>query len=202
MDEQEPTMVSPAALAETGVVEVEPTAWSETDEIEEPEPYDNPARRNWLISGVIFAATAAVAGLAAGGAYVFMREERAPVAPLTSTTQPQIPVALPPPVTVTTVIPAPSTQTLSTQAAKPPLVDMAKYDQKYVASMQPFAAAEGSQITDPELLIFRAHQTCAKLQSGYTDGALAQQLMTEFDLTATMAAAMVRNAMAIYPNCP
>lgn len=197
MDEQEPTMVSPAALAETGVVEVEPTAWSETEEFD-PEPFDDSRRRNWLISGVIFAATAAVAGLAAGGAYVFMREERAPVVPLTSTTQPQIPVTLPPPVTVTTVIPAPSTQTLSTQA--PP--NMAKYDQKYVASMQPFAAAEGSQITDPGLLIFRAHQTCAKLQSGYTDGALAQQLMTEFNLTATMAAAMVRNAMAIYPNCP
>ncbi|AGM28127.1 DUF732 domain-containing protein [Mycobacteroides abscessus subsp. abscessus] len=77
MEEQEPTMVSPTALAETGVVETAPTAWSETEEIEEPEPYDDPRRRNWLISGVIFAATAAVAALAAGGGYVFIQQDRA-----------------------------------------------------------------------------------------------------------------------------
>jgi hypothetical protein len=107
MDEQEPTMVSPAALAETGVVEVEPTAWSETDELGEPEPYDNPARRNWLISGVIFAATAAVAGLAAGGAYVFLHQDRTPPAPQPVTTTvveskaPPPPVVPPPPPTTT-----------------------------------------------------------------------------------------------------
>ncbi|SPX87627.1 DUF732 domain-containing protein [Mycobacteroides abscessus] len=205
MDEQEPTMVSPAALAETGVVETAPTAWSDTDEIDEPEPYDDPRRRNWLISGVVFVATAAIAGLAAGGAYVFLHQDQ-PEAPAVSapvqsspTTQPKMTAApLPPPVTVTTVVPIPS---VKAQQPLPP-ARMAQYDQMYVARMQPFAAAEGSQITDPSLLVFRAHQTCAKLQSGFTDGALAQQLMEEFDLTANMAAAIVRNAMATYPNCP
>lgn len=85
MEEQKPTKVSPAALAETGVVETAPTAWSDTDELEEPEPYDDPRRRNWLISGVIFAATAAVAGLVAGGAYVFFGQSPKPTTPPTTT---------------------------------------------------------------------------------------------------------------------
>lgn len=101
MEEQEPTKVSPAALAETGVVETAPTAWSETEEIEEPEPYDDPRRRNWLISGVIFAATAAVAGLAAGGAYVFLHQDRTPPAPQPVTTTVVESKALPPPVVQT-----------------------------------------------------------------------------------------------------
>ncbi len=194
MKEQEPTMVSPAALAETGVVEVEPTAWSETEELEpEPEPYDNPARRNWLISGVIFAATAAVAGLAAGGAYVFMHRTESPVAqaPATTTVVTQLQA---PPVTVTTVVP--------TTAPPPKPLSMAKYDELFLASMRTHAKLEGAQITDPDVLVYRAHQTCAKLQSGYTDGALAQQLIEEFGLTATLANALVRTAMLTYPNCP
>ncbi|OHT87136.1 hypothetical protein [Mycobacteroides saopaulense] len=105
MEEQEPTMVSPAALAKTGVVETAPTAWSDTDELEEPEPYDDPRRRNWLISGVIFAATAAVAGLAAGGAYVFLHQDRTPAPqPVTTTVVeskalPPAPTTAPPPTT-------------------------------------------------------------------------------------------------------
>ncbi|CPX29786.1 Bacteriophage protein [Mycobacteroides abscessus] len=101
MEEQEPTMVSPAALAETGVVETAPTAWSETEELGEPEPYDDPRRRNWLISGVIFAATAAVAGLAAGGAYVFLHQDRTPPAPQPATTTALESKALPPPTPAT-----------------------------------------------------------------------------------------------------
>lgn len=108
MEEQEPTMVSPAALAETGVVETAPTAWSDTDEIEEPEPYDDPRRRNWLISGVIFAATAAVAGLAAGGAYVFLHQDRTPPAPQPVTTTVVESKALPPP--APTTAPPPTTR--------------------------------------------------------------------------------------------
>ncbi|WP_078278591.1 DUF732 domain-containing protein [Mycobacteroides franklinii] len=84
MEEQEPTMVSPAALAETGAVDIEPTAWSDTDEIEEPEPYDDSGRRNWLISGVIFAATAAIAGLVALGAYIFLGQDQKPATPTVS----------------------------------------------------------------------------------------------------------------------
>ncbi|OHU51582.1 hypothetical protein BKG82_22925 [Mycobacteroides chelonae] len=99
MDEREPTMVSPAALAETGVVEVEPTAWSETEEFE-PEPFDDSRRRNWLISGVIFAATAAVAGLAAGGAYVFLHQDRTPPTPQLVTATVVESKTLPPPVAV------------------------------------------------------------------------------------------------------
>ncbi|KPG17383.1 hypothetical protein AN910_04405 [Mycobacteroides immunogenum] len=73
---QEPTMVSPASLAETGVVDTtEPTAWSDTEDLGEVEPYSHPSRANWLISGVIFAATAALAGLAVGGAYVFLGQD-------------------------------------------------------------------------------------------------------------------------------
>lgn len=60
-DEQEPTRASPTALAETGVVEITPAAWSDSDEIDDIDPYEDPVRRNWLISGAIFAATAAVA---------------------------------------------------------------------------------------------------------------------------------------------
>lgn len=101
MDEQEPTMVSPAALAETGVVETAPTAWSDTNEIDEPELYDDPRRRNWLISGVVFVATAAVAGLAAGGAYVFLHQDRTSPAPQPVTTTVVESKALPPPAPTT-----------------------------------------------------------------------------------------------------
>lgn len=105
-DEQEPTRASPTALAETGVVEITPAAWSDSDEIDDIDPYEDPVRRNWLISGAIFAATAAVAGLAAGGAFVFLRQERGKTSVTTST----VLIASPPAPTSAVVLPPPPTQ--------------------------------------------------------------------------------------------
>src|SRR5437762_2373981 len=73
---------------------------------------------------------------------------------------------------------------------------MAVYDRQFVANMQPHMQAVGSSVEDADLMAFRAHQTCAKLQQGYTDGSLAQQLMTEFGLVPSLANAFVRTAMA------
>lgn len=71
---QEPTMVSPASLAETEIVDATPdsTAWSNSDDIYEPVPYSSLKWRNWLISGAVFICAAA----AAGGALLLTRSHR------------------------------------------------------------------------------------------------------------------------------
>ncbi|CPR79178.1 hypothetical protein PP568_18535 [Mycobacteroides abscessus] len=104
---QEPTLAGRALLDETAVAEAHPTAWADSD-VEEPALYDDSDRRNWLISGVVFAVTAAVAALAAGGAYVFLRQSR------TETPPPTAPVAAP---SVSESKPLPS---LPTSAVAPP----------------------------------------------------------------------------------
>ncbi|SIB00405.1 hypothetical protein [Mycobacteroides abscessus] len=108
-------MASSAALADTGMAGAVPAAWSDSDDIDELEPYDDFGRRNWLISGIVFGATAAVACLAAGGAYVFLREGPhetpaigSPIPP-SSVIAPKVtaPPPAPPTPPVTTVSPAP-----------------------------------------------------------------------------------------------
>ncbi|WP_154021766.1 DUF732 domain-containing protein [Mycobacteroides abscessus] len=72
-------MAAAAASAETGVSGTadHEAAWSRADEYEMEAFTDDTGRRNWLISGVIFTATLALAGLAALGAYVFLGERHA-----------------------------------------------------------------------------------------------------------------------------
>ncbi|SLC02362.1 DUF732 domain-containing protein [Mycobacteroides abscessus] len=92
---QEPTVVSPAALAETAIAGTVPTAWSDADHITEPEPYDIPDRRNWLITGVLFAALAAIAAIVGAGAFAYLGSNgspapaaQSPVAPKDEPTEP------------------------------------------------------------------------------------------------------------------
>lgn len=105
MEEQEPTMVAPAALANTGIVETEPTAWSDTDEIEEPAPYVDDSRRDWLIPVVLLTVAAAVGVLACAGAYVYLSTKPTPPAPTpvvvstVTAAPPPAPIAVPPPTT-------------------------------------------------------------------------------------------------------
>lgn len=71
---QEPTMVSPTALAETAVAGVtsDLTAWSNSDDICEPAPYGRANLRNWLISGATFLCAVG----AVGGALLFTHAHR------------------------------------------------------------------------------------------------------------------------------
>lgn len=178
MEEQEPTMVSPAALAETGVVETEPTAWSDTDEIEEPAPHDD-SRRNWLISGVIFAATAAVAGLAAGGAYVFIHEPQSGLPAASSTTTASL-AAAPPPVIVA-VTPNPM-----------------NYDQALLDRL----TAKGWKIANFDKVIGAARITCNLLRKGNSPAHAAQLYAEATANTPDDSEAFVETVMAVYPNCP
>lgn len=200
MDEQHET-VARSALAETGVVETTPTAWSDAD-VEEPGPYDDARQRNWLITGVIFAVTAAVAGLAGLGAYVFLRQPKSPAVPVVTSTITATPITLP--TTTVRIAPPPVTVAPTTTYAPNPgeLTPMQKYDQQFIVKMDADARAEGSSITNVDVLIYRAHQTCTKLRAGYIDSDLAQQLIDEFQVSPTIANALVHNAMTSYPNCP
>lgn len=86
---QEPTTVSPAALAETGVVEApsEPAeAWS--DALDEDDPYEETqesTRPNWLIPVALLVLAAAITMVAGAAAYALLRQGR-PTAPAAVTT--------------------------------------------------------------------------------------------------------------------
>ncbi|MEC4836832.1 hypothetical protein R2362_20055 [Mycobacteroides chelonae] len=97
-------MVSPAALAETGVVENAPTAWSDTDEIEEPAPYVDDSRRDWLIPVVLLTVATAVGVLASAGAYVYLSTKPTPPAPAVVSTV----TAAPPPAPTAPTAPPPT----------------------------------------------------------------------------------------------
>lgn len=106
-------MVSPAALAETGAVETAPTAWSDTDEIEEPSPYVDDSRRDWLIPVVLLTVATAVGVLASAGAYVYLNTKPTPPPPVPAVVRtvtaapPPAPIAAPPPPPTVTRAPAP-----------------------------------------------------------------------------------------------
>lgn len=210
VDPDEPTRSAGVVEAETQSV----YAWGLADEPDEPESHRlTPGR----ITTAAVAASLTLLTIAGALAWQHLRVEEAPAAttattsmvPATMTTVSPVaaPPPAPPPVTITTVVVQAPPTTAQTQAPvantggiSPQL--MAVYDRQFVANMQPHMQAVGSSVEDADLMAFRAHQTCAKLQQGYTDGALTQQLMTEFGLVPSLANAFVRTAMATYPDCP
>lgn len=190
------------------------TAWA----LDDAEEWAPPRRLTpALVTAGAVAASLTLVAVAGVIAWQHLRvEETAVVAaestmvPATMTSEappsrPPAPPPSPPPVTVTTVVvQAPPTQTQA-PAANPGAISpqlMAVYDRQFIANMQPHMQAVGSVVEDADLMAYRAHQTCAKLQQGHTDGALAQQLMTEFGLVPSLANAFIRTAMMTYPNCP
>ncbi|MFA4083757.1 hypothetical protein [Mycobacteroides salmoniphilum] len=103
---QDPTTVSPAALAETGVVEIptEPAeAWSDALDDDVYEGAQDSTRPNWLVPVALLVLAAAITTVAGAVAYTLLRQDR-PAAPtavttfvpaIATTTSP--PVATPPP---------------------------------------------------------------------------------------------------------
>ncbi|TDZ96057.1 hypothetical protein CCUG60885_02195 [Mycobacteroides salmoniphilum] len=139
-------MAASAALAETGVVGAEPMAWTDSDDIDEPEPYDDPVKGNWLISGTVFLATAAIAALASGGAYVYFRNDRTETPPATER------VGTPSTTLVATATPPANTR------PSPTLAKLSVVDEEYLADIY----SQGLPVSDinRSSLMQIGHETC------------------------------------------
>lgn len=178
-------------------------AWSLDDGIEDDEP-----TRRWpfAVTAVAVGASLALASVAGVLAYRHLIDDPTPTVvvtaqPTTATTASSTPVAAPPPpppppVTVTTVV---------VESHVPPQAAPVSVDEQFLQNMR----ARGWYISNPALMVQRAHEVCATLNQGISSSSVVARMLAlsgavppyqEHDIS--QAQTFVSTAMATYPNCP
>lgn len=213
MDEGEPA--APTELA--GVAEADTMsawAWSEDDSLE-----DVPSTRPFWLTAAAVGVSLCLVTVAGVIAYRYTTEEvPAPVAltaPATTTTVVPVaaphPVPPPPPVTVTTVVvqstvqvpqAAPKVGPIVLPTVMPnPLPPVTAADQLFLSRLQ----GQGWWVAYPQVMAYRAWETCAMLHNGEPLSQVQMKLMQLQDVdiqNGVIARQFIDTASATYPNCP
>ncbi|MGV0785089.1 DUF732 domain-containing protein [Mycolicibacterium sp. XJ775] len=223
MDEgsADPTQVRGELTELAGVAEADTMssyAWSEDDASLDVEPQSD--RPFWVTT----AAVAVSAGLVTAAAVLGYRyaTDEAPrpaalSAPVTTTSAPPTPAAAqpvppPPPVTVTTVVvqstvpapqalPEPVGPIVLPTAMPNPLPPLSDRDRLFVSRLQ----GQGWWVAYPQVMAYRAWETCAMLHNGEPLSQVQMKLMQLQDVdvqNGMVARQFIDTAAATYANCP
>lgn len=198
--EQAPTAAAPDAAT---AYSAEPLDYEDPDEY----PTEQIVSRSWSVAAGIAALVVTLGAVVA--VLVWLVGQPAPSAPQA------LPVPAPSSVTVTPTAPSspPPTTVVETQTvtatpeavpttvetvAATPVVDLALYDQKFVAQLR----SENWYIYDPAAFAQKAHMACGMFQQGYSADYVNAKFAQESGLGMDAALQFTSAAMLIYPNCP
>jgi hypothetical protein len=202
-DDTSDTEVAPTLLAPPTQL-----AWSS-------EPVVYPRRRSWPAAYVAVAALVVCVLLLAGVLVIvalIMRPQPTASAPSTVLTQAVPAASMPPPVTYTSTVQAapttitveaPPAETTTVRAAPPspkpaaaPLSESV-YDQRFLASMRSL----GYRVTNEQLALSYAHETCQLFRLGETPDEVNRQIAAKSGANMTDVLQLTSSAMLSYPNC-
>ncbi|QBJ00870.1 hypothetical protein Henu3_gp41 [Mycobacterium phage Henu3 PeY-2017] len=207
---EDPTELAGVADADT----MSAYAWSVEDPTINSELIDAGSDRPfWITTAAVGLSLSlvAVVGVLGYRVWVDVPERPTVVVAATPTTTTEVeaasPLPLPPPVTVTTVVvqtPAPAPAPVPVPEVIPsvlptPLPPLSNTDMVFLSRMR----AQGWYVSDPQLMAYRAFETCAMLRNGEPVWQVQGKLLgLEGVPNEVEASKFLNTAMSTYPNCP